>query len=80
MALIIVGGLGSIPGVFVGALVLIGLPDLLREFADYRYMFYGAALVAMMLLRPEGLWPEARRKLELHAETDAAGTDPLPVK
>jgi branched-chain amino acid transport system permease protein len=60
--------MGSIPGVFVGALALMGLPEILREFAEYRYLFYGAALVAVMLLRPEGLWPEARRKLELHDE------------
>jgi branched-chain amino acid transport system permease protein len=66
LALIIVGGIGSIPGVFVGALVMVGLPELLREFAEYRLLVYGAALVAMMLFRPEGLWPEARRKLELH--------------
>ncbi|KAF0107437.1 MAG: branched-chain amino acid transport system permease protein [Anaerolineaceae bacterium] len=66
LSLIIVGGMGSIPGVFVGALALMGLPEVLREFAEYRYLFYGAALVAMMLAKPEGLWPEARHKLELH--------------
>jgi branched-chain amino acid transport system permease protein len=68
LVLIIIGGMGSIPGVFIGALVLVGLPGLLTEFADYRYWFYGLALVVMMLTRPEGLWPEARRKLELHEE------------
>jgi branched-chain amino acid transport system permease protein len=66
LVLIIIGGMGSIPGVFVGALVLVGLPGLLSEFQEYRYWFYGLALVGMMLFRPEGLWPEARRKLELH--------------
>jgi branched-chain amino acid transport system permease protein len=66
LSLIIIGGMGSIPGVFVGALVLMGLPELLREFAEYRYLVYGALLMAMMLTRPEGLWPEARRRLELH--------------
>jgi branched-chain amino acid transport system permease protein len=66
LCVIIVGGIGSIPGVIVGALFLVGLPELLREFAEYRLMMYGAALVFMMLTRPEGLWPEARRKLELH--------------
>ena len=73
LVLIIIGGMGSIPGVFVGALVLVGLPGLLSEFQEYRFWFYGLALVAMMLFRPEGLWPEARRKLELHeAEEEAA--------
>jgi len=65
LCLIIVGGMGSIPGVLVGAFVLVGLPELLREFAEYRLLVYGAALVAMMLLRPEGLWPEALRRREL---------------
>ncbi len=66
LCLIIVGGIGSIPGVLVGSLALVGLPELLREFAEYRYLMYGFVLVLMMLARPEGLWPEERRKLELH--------------
>jgi branched-chain amino acid transport system permease protein len=66
ICLIIVGGMGSIPGVLVGAIALVGLPELLREFAEYRLLVYGAALVAMMLLRPQGLWPEALRRRELH--------------
>jgi len=72
LSLIIIGGMGSIPGVFVGALVLIGSPELLREFAEFRYLAYGALLVVMMLTRPEGLWPEERRRLELHEVTDPA--------
>jgi branched-chain amino acid transport system permease protein len=68
LSLIIIGGMGSIPGVIVGALVLMGLPELLREFAEFRYLVYGALLVVMMLTRPEGLWPDARRRLELHEE------------
>lgn len=72
LSLIIIGGMGSIPGVFVGALVLMGSPELLREFAEYRYLVYGALLVTMMLTRPEGLWPDARRRLELHEEEQAA--------
>ncbi|MGE5336843.1 MAG: branched-chain amino acid ABC transporter permease [Gemmatimonadota bacterium] len=68
LSLIIVGGMGSMPGVIVGALVLVGLPELLREFSDFRYLVYGAALVYMMRKRPEGLWPAAAVKRELHAE------------
>jgi branched-chain amino acid transport system permease protein len=70
LALIIVGGMGSLPGVIVGALALVGLPELLREFGEYRYLVYGAALIVMMRIRPEGLWPSATRRRELH---DAAG-------
>ena len=46
------------------------LPELLREFAEYRLLVYGAALVAMMLLKPEGLWPDVKRRRELHIEED----------
>lgn len=66
LSIIIIGGMGSIPGVFIGGLVLMGLPGVLTEFEEYRWLFYGAALVIMMLTRPEGLWPESRRMLELH--------------
>jgi branched-chain amino acid transport system permease protein len=70
ICLIIVGGMGSIPGVIVGAFALVGLPELLREFAEFRLLVYGAALVAMMLLRPEGLWPDVKRRRELHIDED----------
>jgi branched-chain amino acid transport system permease protein len=70
LCLIIVGGMGSIPGVLVGSIALVGLPELLREFAEYRLLVYGAALVTMMLLRPQGLWPEATRQRELQRERE----------
>jgi branched-chain amino acid transport system permease protein len=75
ICLIIVGGMGSIPGVIVGSLALVGLPELLREFAEYRLLVYGAALVAMMLLKPEGLWPDVKRRRELHLEEAKEGDD-----
>jgi len=78
LCLIIVGGLGSIPGVILGAFVLVGLPELLREFAEYRLLFYGILLIATMLLRPEGLWPSAVRKRELHADPDIAEREGAP--
>jgi len=71
LSVIILGGMGSIPGVIVGALVLVGLPELLREFAEYRLLIYGAVLIGMMLWRPEGLIPSAQRRLELHEEEEA---------
>ena len=67
LAVIIVGGMGSIPGIIVGAIVLIGLPEVLREFNEYRQLIYGALLVWMMLRRPEGLIPSAIRQRELHS-------------
>ena len=73
LAIVILGGMGSIPGVVVGALALIGLPELLREFAEFRLLVYGGVLVIMMLLRPEGLVPDVARRRELHEE----GADPI---
>jgi branched-chain amino acid transport system permease protein len=77
VALIIVGGMGSIPGVLVGALALIGLPEAFREFSEFRLLLYGAALIAVMVARPAGLWPSAivRRELHLAEESDPA-SDP----
>jgi branched-chain amino acid transport system permease protein len=78
LALIIVGGLASLPGVIVGAIILVGLPELLREFQELRLLLFGALLVVMMLLQPEGFMPEAERKRELHAHESMAplaGTD-----
>jgi len=70
LALIIVGGMGSLPGVVVGSLFLVGLPELLREFSDFRFLVYGAALILMMQFRPEGLWPAAAQRRELHEEVE----------
>ena len=71
VALIIVGGMGSIPGVIVGAIALIGLPELLREVSEFRYLIYGATLIIMMLSKPEGLWPSQTTLRELHHDNIA---------
>jgi len=68
LVLVIVGGLASIPGVMLGALALVALPELLREFEQYRFLIYGALLIFMMLKRPEGLIPSRRRMRELHED------------
>jgi ABC-type branched-subunit amino acid transport system permease subunit len=64
LALVIVGGMGSLPGIILGAFALKGLPEILRELESYRLMVFGALLVVMMILRPEGLWPASRPRLE----------------
>jgi len=64
LCLIIIGGMGSIPGVILGAVVLIGLPEVLREVQQYRMLAFGGLLVTMMIFRPTGLIPSARRKME----------------
>jgi len=74
LVVVIVGGIGSLRGVAVGALVLIGVlggptqPGMLREFQEFKLLIYGVLLVYMMLQRPEGLVPSARRSQELHGD------------
>ncbi len=74
LVVVIVGGMGNITGVIVGAVVLIGVlggpkqPGLLQELGTFKLLIYGALLVFMMLKRPEGLVPNARRSHELHQE------------
>ncbi len=70
LAVVIVGGMGSIPGVILGAFALKGLPEILRELESFRIVAFGALLVVMMILRPEGLWPSSRRRLEMHEEEE----------
>lgn len=63
LSLIIVGGIASNPGIVLGAVVLIGMPELLREFSEFRFLMYGALLILMMINRPQGLIPS---KLVMH--------------
>lgn len=70
LSLIIIGGMGSIEGAVLGSLALIGLPEILRSVNEYRIVAYGALLIIMMILRPEGLLPSARRQRELHSEEE----------
>ena len=68
--IVILGGMGSIPGVIVGSAVMMVLPELLRDFMQYRMLFFGAAMVVMMVFRPQGLWPSKRWQLEMGRETE----------
>ncbi|MCQ3931305.1 MAG: hypothetical protein DPW16_12685 [Chloroflexi bacterium] len=67
LSLVIIGGVGSIPGVIVGTIVLVGLPQMLRALEEYRYLTFGALLVVMMLVRPAGLMPAPLASLEERA-------------
>jgi len=75
VAIVVVGGMGSIPGAVLGAVFLIGVPELFREFSEYRFLFYGAALIAMMLYRPEGLMPTRFASREVHLKSSELGAD-----
>lgn len=63
--LIIMGGSGSIPGVILGAFLIIGLPELFREFKDARMLVFGIAMVVMMIFRTGGILPPRPRKYPL---------------
>jgi branched-chain amino acid transport system permease protein len=79
LSLIIVGGMGSIPGVIVGSLILVGMPELLREFTEYRFLMYGILLIIMMLFRPEGFLPDVTHKRELTGEGEEIAEDDLAM-
>jgi branched-chain amino acid transport system permease protein len=85
--MIVLGGMGNIPGVILGAVLLTMIPEALRYIgdlqratlghvvvdpADLRMLLFGVALVAMMLFRPAGLLPSRQRKREFAAEDGVA--------
>lgn len=70
LCIIIVGGNGSLPGVFLGSLALKGLPEILRELENYRLLVFGGLLVLMMIVKPQGLWPVGRDMLEKKARAN----------
>jgi len=71
LSIVVLGGMGSILGVIIAALVLMLTPEYLRAFSDYRMLVFGASLVLMMIFRPEGLIANRRRKYELHLAEEA---------
>ncbi len=64
--IVILGGSGSIRGVILGAFLIVGLPEIFRQFAGARMLFFGAAMVAMMVFRPQGFLPPLPRKYPTH--------------
>ncbi|GAB4341378.1 MAG: ABC transporter ATP-binding protein [Candidatus Abyssubacteria bacterium] len=82
VCMVVLGGMGSIPGVILGAMILTALPEKLREFQQVRMLLFGAALIAMMVFRPEGLIPSRRRRQELQEaeEKDEPTFDHPPLK
>ncbi|REJ35073.1 MAG: branched-chain amino acid ABC transporter permease [Bacillota bacterium] len=77
-SIVVLGGLGSIPGVIVAAGALMVLPEIFRDFMEYRMLVFGAAMIVMMIFRPQGLWPSRRWVRELETETapQAASSPP----
>lgn len=86
LCMVVLGGMGNVAGVVLGAVLLTALPEALRYIgplqqrwfgevmvdpADLRMLLFGLALVLMMLLRPEGLWPARRRQAAVAATGNA---------
>ncbi|MBT3203371.1 MAG: branched-chain amino acid ABC transporter permease [Gammaproteobacteria bacterium] len=61
LAIVVLGGMGSILGVIIGAIILILLPEYLRALSDYRMLAFGAIMVSMMVFRPQGIISNVRR-------------------
>lgn len=88
LCMVVLGGMGSIPGVILGALLLSVFPEMLRAIVvplqqtlfgeiildpeGIRMLMFGFALVLVMIFRPEGLWPSAVRRRELRGAREAA--------
>jgi branched-chain amino acid transport system permease protein len=69
LCIVVLGGMGSIIGVSIGALILILLPEYLRAFAEYRMLLFGAVLVVMMVFRPQGIIAGMRRTYAVKKST-----------
>jgi ABC-type branched-subunit amino acid transport system permease subunit len=98
LAMVILGGMGNIWGVAVGAFTLYTIQSVVLkqlnqffhsqsipilssiDFVQYQFLLYGLALVGMMLLRPEGLFPSRRRRQELHEAGEEVGDIPPPTE
>lgn len=65
LAIVVLGGMGSQLGVILAAILLTVLPELAREFAEYRMLMFGLVMVLMMMWRPQGLLPMKRPHVEL---------------
>src|SRR5690554_431370 len=68
LAIVVLGGMGSQLGVVLAAIAVTILPELAREFSDYRMLVFGAAMVLMMVWRPQGLMPMRRIHIELRRQ------------
>jgi branched-chain amino acid transport system permease protein len=72
LAIVVLGGMGSQLGVMLAAVAITALPELAREFDEYRMLAFGLVMVLMMIWRPQGLIPAARPRLELPERPETA--------
>ena len=81
VTMVVIGGMGSIPGTLLGVLIVMVVPEILRNFLSagfesWRYLIFGAALILVAVFRPQGILPSARRAREL--KIDPEQPEPAP--
>jgi branched-chain amino acid transport system permease protein len=72
LAIVVLGGMGSQAGIVIAAVVLVTLPEFGRQFAEFRMLIFGAAMVAIMVWRPRGLLAHRDPSIRLHAKGGGA--------
>jgi len=75
LSIVVLGGMGSIVGVIIGALILILLPEYLRPLSEYRMLAFGAIMVIMMIFRPQGLISNVRRRYLIQEKPKSSSFD-----
>ncbi|MGC9325419.1 MAG: high-affinity branched-chain amino acid ABC transporter permease LivM [Desulfomonilia bacterium] len=76
LSIVVLGGMGSIVGVIIGAFILILLPEYLRAFSEFRMLAFGAAMVLIMVFRPQGIITGLRQRYEFKAEEQKGSVTP----
>jgi branched-chain amino acid transport system permease protein len=76
LSMVVIGGAGSTTGAILGAVIVVLIPEVFRGFEDYRFLAFGIALVALMIFRPQGIWPSKRRALELRGQAEEVPPEP----
>jgi branched-chain amino acid transport system permease protein len=71
LAIVVLGGMGSQLGVIVAAILITVLPELAREFSEYRMLIFGLVMILMMVWRPQGLFPVTRNHVKVPAKRSA---------
>ncbi|MEF2231495.1 MAG: branched-chain amino acid ABC transporter permease, partial [Pseudodesulfovibrio sp.] len=75
LSIVVIGGMGSIRGVIAGAVILILLPEYLRDFAEFRMLLFGAIMVLVMVFRPQGLISAKRKIYKYEVKSASAGNE-----
>ena len=78
LSMVVLGGMGSVLGVTIAALILVLAPEYLRAFSEYRMLLFGAVMVIMMIYRPQGLISGEKRTYKINNK-DAVDATPSPI-